>query len=63
MLCYMKKCPTICIKTDTVHISTRAAFGFKCILKNKEKYHHAAALLAVIHTHENAFQFLKKIIK
>lgn len=63
MLCYMKKCPTIYIKTDTVHISTRAAFGFKRILQNKEKYHHAAALLAVIHTQKNAFQFLKKIIK
>ena len=64
MLCYMKKCPTIYITTDTVHISTRAAFGFKCILQNKEKCHHVATLLAVIHTDKNAFQFFfLKIIK
>lgn len=57
MLCYMKKCPTIYIKIGNVHISTRAAFGFKSILQNKEKCHHMAALLALIHTHKNAFQF------
>ena len=57
MLCYMKKCPTMYIKTDTVHLSTRAASGLKSILQNKEKCHHVAALLAVIHTHKNAFQF------
>lgn len=57
MLCYMKKCPTIYIKIGTVHISTRAAFGFKSILQNKGKCHHMAALLALIHTHKNAFQF------
>lgn len=60
MLCYMKKCPTIYIKIGNVHISTRAAFGFKSILQNKEKCHHMAALLALIHTHKNAFQFKTK---
>lgn len=59
MLCYMKKCPTIYIKIDIVHISTRAAFGFKSVLQNKEKYHHMAALLALIHTHKKAFQLKK----
>lgn len=63
MLCYMKKCPTIYIKVGNVHISTRAAFGFKSILQNKEKCHHMAALLALIHTHKNAFQFKKKNYK
>lgn len=58
----MKKCPTIYIKTDIVHTATRAAFGFKSILQNKEKCHHMAALLALTHTHKNAFQ-LKKITK
>lgn len=40
--------------------STRAAFGFKSILQNKEKCHHLAALLTLIHTDKNAFQFKKK---
>lgn len=35
MLWYMKKCHTIDIETDFVHIATRAAFGFKKILRNK----------------------------
>lgn len=61
MLCYMKKCPTIYIKIGTVLIATRAAFGFKSILQNKEKCHHKAALLALIHTHKNAFQLKKKL--
>lgn len=56
----MKKCPTIYIKIDIVHISTRAAFGLKNILQNKEKYHHMAALMALIHTHKKAFQLKKK---
>lgn len=64
MLWYMKKCPTVYIKTDTVHISTirEQPLGLNVFCKNKEKYHHAAALLALIHTHKNAFSF-KKIIK
>lgn len=37
MLCYMKKCPTIYVKIDIVHIWTRAALGFKSILQNKIK--------------------------
>lgn len=36
MLCYMKKCPTMYIKTDTVHVSTRAASGLKAFCKIKK---------------------------
>lgn len=59
MLCHMKKCPTIYIEIDTVHILTRAAFGFKSILQNKEKCHHMAVLLALSHTHKKCFPVLK----
>lgn len=63
MLCYMKKCPTIYVKVDTVHITTTAAFGFKSILQNKKRSHQMAALLALIHTHKMLSSFKKKIKK